>query len=108
MSAPQISVLAMLFMSKASPCYKQAADGTPQLTLRAVHRINKHQTEAWTLVLTGEQAGLWWSKKEQLRPGAALCVHADRIRAHAVAGMAEIVAHVDTLSLHAGTCEVAA
>lgn len=99
MSAPALSLQAMLFLSKAAPVFKPAADGVPQLTLRAVHRIGQHQTEAWTLVLSGPEADYWHQHRVKLQPGTPLNVHAHQLRAHSVAGLAEIVAHVTAMGI---------
>ena len=101
-------VQALLFMSKAAPVYKTSADGQPQLTLRAVHRIGTHQTEAWTLVLSGGEADFFWQARQDLKPGTPLRVTANQIRAHSVAGFCEIVANVTAMGIATRCAEVTA
>lgn len=101
----------LLFLSKTRPSQQRAADGTFAMQLYAVDRIGTHQVEPWVVLWSGAPAEAFWSAHhEQLRPGCALRVRAERMRAHtmgravpeihAVAAAVELVSTPDSRAQH--------
>lgn len=90
----------MLFMSRSAPQFGRDAKGVPQLLLRTVHRLANHQTEAWTLMWSGEDAAEFYRlHANHLRAGQALSVSLHSLRTHTVGHLTEVQARVETCAL---------
>jgi hypothetical protein len=74
----------ILFLSKTRPQVSKAADGTFQLTLHALDRLNPHQVEAWTLLVSGQMAAEFWAAHQhQLTAGQPIRIWSEHVRAMA-------------------------
>lgn len=91
----------LLFLSRTPPQAQHAADGSFCLQLYAFDRINQHQRESWVVIWRGHPAQAFWQQhRPGLKPGAALRVEAQRMRAHVVGrAMPEIHAIANTVEL---------
>jgi hypothetical protein len=91
----------ILFLSRTKPIVRKTSHGEFMLTLCTVNRIATHQTEAYRLVWTGEQAEAFYNaQKDNLIPGAVLHVDLYDIRTHTIAiGQNELTAKVCTIHL---------
>lgn len=86
-----MQVSGLLFMSRAKPTLTRTPDGAALLCILAVHRISQRQTEPWRLTWLGTDAEAFFTRqRDALQPGCPLRVQAHQLRAHAVAGFAEI------------------
>lgn len=99
----------LLFMSRSPVRLTRDSRGVPQLTLRLVHRIANRQTEAWTLVWSGQAAADFFAHHgEALTAGQPLHVTASHLRAHAVGQLCELQGVVEACELAPRLHEVAA
>lgn len=91
----------LLFMSRTRPVATTAADGTFQLTLLAMDRIEIHHVEPWRVTWAGEEARAFWNTNHNaLTPGQPLRVLATHVRTHQQRHCAaEIQAHVSLIEL---------
>ncbi len=63
------------------PSVTHAADGTFQLTLYGLERLDAHTSEAWVLNWAGDDAAAWWLFHGQdVASGRMLAVQAHRLR----------------------------
>ena len=72
----------ILYLSQTKPLATTAADGTFALTVLAYDRMGAHKVEGWRITWSGADALAWWqSTAPELKPGVALYVELERIRA---------------------------
>lgn len=113
---PCVQVSGTWFVGKRPPVWNFADNGVWQVTILAYDKLRPTtpgvptRLEPWLFLWSGEHAHQWWrAHGARVLAGAALRIHAERIRAHTAADRsAEIRADVVFLEFEERARELAA